>query len=328
MFPLFFIPIGGLTQNLILNGDFEQKNDCPTGIGQLSKATYWQSLNTGTPEYFNTQCDFFDFADTSSKGYTGLIIHSQYTEAIEYFGQRLKAPLDSGKYNLKFKIKARKGPFYCNNFGVVLRKGEIKMNYWGRWKEKPVFYIDTVIKSQNWFFVNTAIQAKGGEDFIAFGNFLSDDLVQLQVDRSEKVTDGWQSYYYLDDIELSKVGGIINKGTIEAPKSKKKLVIYFDSDSYYLAENYQDSINQFVKMAVTKPPFNCTLIGHTDSDGTEKYNFDLSFNRVLAVKNYLSQMFPDTFQFVLVPKGETEPFNTEQNESDKGLNRRVELQID
>ena len=328
MFPLFLVSFSGFAQNLIQNGDFEQKNDCPTGIGQITKATYWQSLNTGTPEYFNTQCGFYDFADISSNGYSGLIIHSQYTEAIEYLGQKLKFPLDSGTYNLKFKIKARKGPFYCNNFGVVLRKGEIKMNYWGRWKENPVFFIDTVINSQNWQVIETEIKAKGGEDFIAFGNFLPDDLVQLQVDKSQKVTDGWQSYYYIDNVELLSPFDRKTQSTIAIPSIKKKLVIYFESGAYGIQKNYKDSVNQFLKQANISAPINCTLTGHTDSDGPEKYNFDLSFNRVLTVKNYLSQMFPNSFQFVLVPKGESELFTIEKNESDKALNRRVELQID
>lgn len=66
--------------------------------------------------------------------------------------------------------------------------------------------------------------------------------------------------------------------------------------------------------------------GHTDSDGSEKYNLKLSMNRALAVKGYLVEKYAiapgrlKVFGF-----GESMPLEPNRSRENKQLNRRVEI---
>lgn len=68
------------------------------------------------------------------------------------------------------------------------------------------------------------------------------------------------------------------------------------------------------------------IVGHTDSDGDETSNLDLSVKRAFAVKNMLSQEFEiDSSRIETDGKGETEPVLPNISAINKANNRRVEF---
>ncbi len=74
---------------------------------------------------------------------------------------------------------------------------------------------------------------------------------------------------------------------------------------------------------------NIAINGHTDSDGTERYNLGLSLSRALAVKQYLTANFnimPDNFR--ALGYGEAMPLISNTTAANKQINRRVEIQLE
>jgi outer membrane protein OmpA-like peptidoglycan-associated protein len=68
------------------------------------------------------------------------------------------------------------------------------------------------------------------------------------------------------------------------------------------------------------------IVGHTDSDGADKDNLDLSIRRAEAVKQYLVKEFGiDASRMETLGKGESEPLKKEVTAQDKANNRRVEF---
>jgi OmpA-OmpF porin, OOP family len=68
------------------------------------------------------------------------------------------------------------------------------------------------------------------------------------------------------------------------------------------------------------------IVGHTDSDGSDKDNLDLSMRRAEAVKQYLVKEFGiDASRMESTGKGESEPLKKEATTQDKANNRRVEF---
>ena len=67
--------------------------------------------------------------------------------------------------------------------------------------------------------------------------------------------------------------------------------------------------------------------GHTDSDGSDQYNEELSSRRANAVAQYLVSQQLDSQRFSVQGLGESQPIASNASASGKAQNRRVEIQI-
>jgi len=74
------------------------------------------------------------------------------------------------------------------------------------------------------------------------------------------------------------------------------------------------------------PELRISIEGHTDSDGDDALNLDLSDQRAAAVKDYLVSNFGiDSSRLESVGLGETVPVADNSTSEGKQENRRVEL---
>ncbi len=79
-------------------------------------------------------------------------------------------------------------------------------------------------------------------------------------------------------------------------------------------------LNKFDKTTVS-------VTGHTDSDGSESYNLELSRRRALAVSQYLSDHGVAPSRLLARGFGEAQPIASNATAPGKAQNRRVELHI-
>jgi outer membrane protein OmpA-like peptidoglycan-associated protein len=103
--------------------------------------------------------------------------------------------------------------------------------------------------------------------------------------------------------------------------------ITFDSDQSDVKPQFYDTLNS---VAIVFKEFDQTLIdvvGHTDSDGSDDYNQDLSRNRAASVARYLSAQDIDRNRFSVEGRGEREPIASNASSRGKSQNRRVEITI-
>ncbi len=68
------------------------------------------------------------------------------------------------------------------------------------------------------------------------------------------------------------------------------------------------------------------VVGHTDSSGADDYNFTLSEERALAVREYLGAL-PILANITITSegRGESEPIADNTSPEGRGMNRRVEI---
>lgn len=103
--------------------------------------------------------------------------------------------------------------------------------------------------------------------------------------------------------------------------------ITFDTDSDRIKPGFTQTLNS-VGLVLKK--FNRTTVdvyGHTDSQGSEGYNYDLSQRRALSVANILSDQGVDQRRFAVTGFGETRPVASNATEEGRAENRRVEIQL-
>jgi outer membrane protein OmpA-like peptidoglycan-associated protein len=69
------------------------------------------------------------------------------------------------------------------------------------------------------------------------------------------------------------------------------------------------------------------VVGHTDSDGSDETNYDLSRRRAASVAQFLSSQQLDPQRFSVEGHGERDPIASNATSSGKAQNRRVEITI-
>jgi outer membrane protein OmpA-like peptidoglycan-associated protein len=102
--------------------------------------------------------------------------------------------------------------------------------------------------------------------------------------------------------------------------------IYFDINSDKLKIESTPSIKEIAAVLKDNPGIRVKIIGHTDSDGADDLNLDLSKRRALSVKNELVKTYGiDASRLETEGMGETQPLVPNDNALNKSKNRRVEF---
>ena len=70
-----------------------------------------------------------------------------------------------------------------------------------------------------------------------------------------------------------------------------------------------------------------TVVGHTDSIGTDEYNRKLSLRRADSVKNYLVSQGVPQIKIRAEGRGESEPVASNKTAGGRSQNRRVEVTV-
>lgn len=122
---------------------------------------------------------------------------------------------------------------------------------------------------------------------------------------------------------------------IGAPDMRNKLItegklvtygIYFDVNKDVVKPESYGTLKEIAAVLNENPDVRVKIIGHTDSDGADAANLDLSKRRGASVKDELVKNFGiDASRLESDGLGETQPVAPNDNTANKALNRRVEF---
>jgi outer membrane protein OmpA-like peptidoglycan-associated protein len=134
-----------------------------------------------------------------------------------------------------------------------------------------------------------------------------------------------KDYYLITNIRLA----------VGAPDTRNKLMtegkfvsrgILFDFASDKIKPESAGALKDIAKAIQENPGVKVRIVGHTDIDGDDKANLELSKRRALAVKAYLVKNFqiPEA-DLETDGKGEAEPVDVSTSTEGRANNRRVEF---
>ena len=104
--------------------------------------------------------------------------------------------------------------------------------------------------------------------------------------------------------------------------------IYYDYDKYYIRTDALDDLKYLIKILQQNPNITIQMGSHTDSNGTESYNKDLSNNRARSVVKYLADNGIEPSRLSWFGFGESAPLiYPELSDEDEQANRRTEFRI-
>lgn len=150
----------------------------------------------------------------------------------------------------------------------------------------------------------------------AFEYIQSDSGIRTNTHVLNSVSQGWK------DCESI----LVKKEEATESEVDRISVTQFEFDSAVLSDASKKKLKQFtVQLGDTVDTI--SIVGHTDSEGSDKYNYQLGFERAKAVANYLAEHGVNKKQLQLSSKGEKEPLSENSSLKHSAKNRRVEVEV-
>ncbi len=103
--------------------------------------------------------------------------------------------------------------------------------------------------------------------------------------------------------------------------------ITFETDKDVIRKSSEKILNQALKVLTDFGDVRLEVQGHTDSQGDDEYNMDLSQRRAEAVVRWFVEHGIDEGRFEPHGFGETKPIDTNDAAAGRAKNRRVEFQL-
>jgi outer membrane protein OmpA-like peptidoglycan-associated protein len=101
--------------------------------------------------------------------------------------------------------------------------------------------------------------------------------------------------------------------------------IYFEYDKAEILTEYNAFLDRMIRVVDGHTDLRIKVTGHTDSDGSDAYNVDLSKRRAEALINYFIDHGLTRDRIEIDFKGESQPVDSHETPEGKQHNRRVDF---
>jgi OOP family OmpA-OmpF porin len=378
-FTIFFAIIIGCflstfseAQNLIQNPSFESQRCCPDSYSQFHCANNWQQPTKGTSDYYSNCENRFYSPEVkvpnnffgSQDAYEGISYAGIYTFYNDSYREYIEIQLDepmikNQRYGFSIQVSlADKASIAVQSLGVAFSDTLVRQRDLFFTLRLPHEKIEITTKThltdkENWTELYLDYTAKGGEQYVIFGNFLDNsatDTVAVVTLTSSK-SDRFSAYYYLDNVCLAKwekdnTCACFNHGEppiIEhefvklqkviqenPPKVGDKFIlknIYFETAKATLLQESYVELDSLYNLLLKYPTLEIKISGHTDSQGSHEYNLVLSESRALAVYSYLVERGISSERLDFTGFGKMQPIAANETAEGRQQNRRVEFEV-
>jgi OOP family OmpA-OmpF porin len=281
---------------------------------------YPEYITSNFPDNFTLQVDVMANNEVSSIGglTIGLFKAANTDEKFEYGAANSTPTIPSFKVQLTPK-GSREGVFrYTSNiigdhfindipaFNVP-KKNSVRVSIW-RQKQRVRVYLDD----------NKILDLPRALDANALLNTLAFSTYSPNFDSPGGA-------FFISNIRLA----------VGAPDTRNKLVtegkfvthgILFNTNSDEIQAESYGALKDIAAVLTDNPTLKVKIIGHTDADGNDQLNLELSKRRAEAVKTALHKTFNiDLTRMETNGKGKTQPIDNNTTDVGKANNRRVEF---
>lgn len=103
--------------------------------------------------------------------------------------------------------------------------------------------------------------------------------------------------------------------------------ILFETNKAYLQPGARDKLRRLAGVLNRYPDTRIEIVGHTDSRGSDEYNYELSLKRARAVADVLVENGVDPARIRTRGEGESRPIAPNDTPEGRARNRRVEIHV-
>lgn len=338
--------------NLIPNHGFELVDKPPKqwfNLGQdfTNASKYWNSPTDASPDLYGPAIEiphnwaakgFGSVEPKSGKYMAGITIfgcEGGKPHCREYIQVQLNEPLVLGqKYYFELHVRHLYSSLESNNLGVYFSPRKISASGDPLLNLKPQINSEYILKCDDyWEKIAYEFIAMSEAEYLVIGNFFSDDETMTRA--GPKSTSGY-SYYYIDDVSLYKLPPIlpvpikdddIRLLSLERGGTFKLNDIYFESDKSELLPRSFVELDKLVSILNDNPSLIIEIRGHTDNQGDENYNINLSRERARSVVEYLIRKNISYKRLKYKGMGSKNPIASNETSTGRRQNRRVEFKV-
>ncbi len=159
-----------------------------------------------------------------------------------------------------------------------------------------------------------------------------DDLVE--VPQPAKVDTIVKVEYKVDTLVVERVDTVYMESPVKKAITDEEAervldlaakTLEFEHDKAIIRKKSFGELESLTNMMLMREDLKIRLDGHTDNNGTEEYNMELSKNRVQAVKDFLVANGVDASRIETQYYGESKPIADNATKEGQAKNRRVEM---
>jgi outer membrane protein OmpA-like peptidoglycan-associated protein len=160
-------------------------------------------------------------------------------------------------------------------------------------------------------------------------------VMSLPVDKDYAANISCKGYlFYSTNFNVSKGNDSKNPVKLDVPMQPveigEKVVlhnIFFESDKFELLPYSKAELERLIAFLKKNTTIRIEIGGHTDSDGSETHNNQLSQNRAKAVYDYLISNGVEAERLTFKGYGESVPVEGNDTEEGRAKNRRTEFKV-
>jgi peptidoglycan-associated lipoprotein len=128
----------------------------------------------------------------------------------------------------------------------------------------------------------------------------------------------------LSDEEVNRIFG---EALSALPPAPKHFILYFKFESDDLTDESRALVPEILKAVKARPTPDIVVIGHTDTMGTLRANFELGLKRATRVRNLLTEAGLDASTIDVKSLGQADLLIKTPNKTPEPRNRRVEIAV-
>ena len=111
------------------------------------------------------------------------------------------------------------------------------------------------------------------------------------------------------------------------PEPPVSFLLYFKFDSADLTDESKAELPKILQVMKSRPAPEVTVIGHTDTVGTQEFNYELGLKRALIVKKMISDIGVDPTRIDTTSHGKRNPLVATADNVSEPKNRRVQVSV-
>jgi len=335
--------------NLVPNPGFENlrrklpQYDIDGSVAFRNSIDKWMSPTNATPDlnfFINGTYGLVDIPRTG-KAMVGILTHNPESKRSdtyrEYIQVKLEKPLIKGEeYYVEFWARhSSSSKMTSNNLGVELSPAPTLNKDWYPLTEMPpIVNAEDIINPEEaeWVKISGKFTAANRERFLLIGNFFDNDNTIFGVAPDPEVNKFNNAYYLIDDVGLWQLivlpepESLANQ-TVEVGQIIRLDRIYFEFDKWNLLPASFEELDELFTLLNKYQSMKIAIHGHTDSRGSDSYNYTLSDNRSQSVYDYLARQGIELDRIQYEGFGERKPIAANDTDDGRQMNRRVEFVV-
>lgn len=330
-----------IAQNLVLNPSFEDGAICDGSTERIDTVNNWSTV-AGNPGYINTSC----FLSKESKAFVqgmrlppaseGEVLSIQkFDLQTECQQGELSKALEEGKQYV-VQMRVRLPIQFCqqaiNEVGVILSETPLD-KYAERSKiDLPALGLKNntqtaISKQYEWEEVSALYTAKGGEQFIAIGNFSSNNPGIFESRTKKECT-----YLFIDLVSVSEFTEqtLVNYVPDMTLKKDQRLLlkgIEFEEGSDVLKKSSFKILESLAKTLKDNSNIKVEIASYTDNSLDPSESLTFSTARAKTITEWLENKEVLSSQIKSIGRGSANAIALNSSKKDRQKNERIEIRF-